>query len=54
MSISTECFRSEGHFAKYGPPVETGVKAPIFRIECRRCGFEPEDSIIAPRVCPKW
>jgi rubrerythrin len=53
MSISTEYFRSEGHFIQYGPPVESGVRTPVFRIECRRCGFEPEDSIIPPRVCPK-
>jgi len=53
MSIGMQRFASEGHFATYDPfarPVET---AAIFQLQCRCCGFEPEDVVVPPRVCPK-
>jgi predicted Zn-ribbon and HTH transcriptional regulator len=25
----------------------------VFQLQCRSCGFEPEDVVTAPRLCPK-
>ena len=53
MSISMDRFASEGHFATYDPFNRAGQKVMIFQMQCRCCGYEPEDVIVAPRVCPK-
>jgi hypothetical protein len=52
MSISTESFASEGHFPTYNPAPATH-RVAIFTLQCRSCGFEPEDTVVAPKVCPK-
>lgn len=52
MSISMEQFgsheRMESRAARALP-----TKTFPFRLQCRSCGFEPEDAIIAPPRCPK-
>jgi predicted Zn-ribbon and HTH transcriptional regulator len=53
MSISMEPFASQGHFATYEPFAKSMQRVAIFTLACRSCGFEPDDAVIAPRVCPK-
>jgi predicted Zn-ribbon and HTH transcriptional regulator len=53
MSISMERFGSYGQFATYDPVEATQHRVRIFSIQCRCCGFEPEDTVMPPRLCPK-
>jgi hypothetical protein len=53
MSISMEKFSSEGKFASFDPFAGTLPRVNVFRVECRCCGFEPEDTTVPPRICPK-
>ncbi len=53
MSISMERFASHGRFATYDPYQNTPQRVSIFVLQCRCCGYEPEDSVVAPRTCPK-
>lgn len=53
MSISMERFGSEGHFATYDPFAAATSQVKVFQIQCRSCGFEPEDAVVAPKICPK-
>ena len=52
MSISMERFASEGQFATYDA-FHAPKRVPVFQLQCRSCGFEPPDSVVAPRLCPK-
>ena len=53
MSIQMEPFPSEGHFPTYDPYQAAPLKVAMFQLQCRSCGFEPEDAVVAPRLCPK-
>jgi hypothetical protein len=53
MSISMERFAAEGQFAKFDPYLEPHKRVAVFQLQCRSCGFEPEDAVVAPRICPK-
>jgi Zn finger protein HypA/HybF involved in hydrogenase expression len=53
MSISMERFGSEGRFATYQPIAAAAHPVAIFVLQCRSCGFEPENVVSAPRLCPK-
>ena len=53
MSISMERFASEGHFATYDAFRNASTRVQIFQLQCRSCGFEPDDPVTAPRLCPK-
>ena len=53
MSISMEPFASEGHFATYDPFRTAPRTVAVFKMQCRSCGFEPDDTVVAPRLCPK-
>ncbi len=53
MSISMEPFASEGHFLTYEHRHATQPHQTVFQLQCRSCGFEPTDVVIAPKVCPK-
>ncbi len=53
MSIGMEPFASEGHFATYDPYRAQASKVSVFQMQCRSCGFEPEDAVVAPKWCPK-
>ena len=53
MSISTERFASEGHYLTYDPFQSTPSRVAVFQLQCRCCGFEPEDVVVAPKYCPK-
>jgi hypothetical protein len=53
MSISIDRFVSEGQFASFDPHRQSPKRVAVFQVQCRSCGFEPDDVVIAPRVCPK-
>lgn len=53
MSISMERFESQGQFATYDPFARSESRIAVFQLQCRSCGYEPEDVVVAPRVCPK-
>ena len=53
MSISMERFASDGQFATFDPYKETVTRVMVFQMQCRCCGFEPADTVVSPRVCPK-
>jgi hypothetical protein len=53
MSISMERFGSEGEFATFDPYHQPADRVAVFRLECRSCGFEPTDTVVAPKICPK-
>lgn len=53
MSISMERFGSQGTYVTYDPFASATSRVAIFQIQCRSCGFEPEDTVVAPRICPK-
>lgn len=53
MSISMERFGSDGHFVSYNPIVAGVQRITIFQLQCRSCGFEPEEAVTPPRLCPK-
>jgi hypothetical protein len=53
MSISMERFGSNEPL--WEPRVSSGSRGPAFpfRLQCRSCGFEPEDAITHLPLCPK-
>ena len=53
MSISMERFGSDGHFATYHPVTAGVQRVTIFQLQCRSCGYEPEQAVTPPRLCPK-
>jgi predicted Zn-ribbon and HTH transcriptional regulator len=53
MSISTERLESSGHFATYDPFRVAPHRIAVFTVQCRSCGYAPEDVVTPPRVCPK-
>ena len=53
MSISMERFGSDGQFMTFDPYAHAMTRVSIFQLQCRNCGFEPEDAVVPPRVCPK-
>ena len=53
MSISMERFESKGQFVTYDPFARNISRVAIFQLQCRCCGYEPEDAVTAPRICPK-
>ena len=53
MSISTESLSSAGHFATYDPNQHLPRRVMIFTAQCRACGYEPEDPVRPPSICPK-
>ncbi len=53
MSISVDQFAAEGQFTTYDPYRVDMPTAVVFQLQCRSCGFEPDDAVVAPRLCPK-
>jgi hypothetical protein len=53
MSISMERFESKGQFVTYDPFARNISRIAIFTLQCRNCGFEPENAVTAPKHCPK-
>jgi len=53
MSISMERFEAAGQFVTYNPFASTPTRVAVFKLTCRCCGFEPEQTVVAPNYCPK-
>jgi rubrerythrin len=53
MSISMERFEAKGQFVTYDPFARNISRVAVFQLQCRCCGYEPEDPVTAPKVCPK-
>jgi len=52
--ILSEERHADGLFASYTPYRATSCKLSVFFIECRRCGFEPDNQTSLPsQACPK-
>ena len=43
MSISNERFAAEGLHLTYDPYEPTERRIAVFQMQCRSCGYEPED-----------
>lgn len=54
MSISMDRFEStQGRFPTYDPFEGSAKPVAVFQVQCRSCGFEPDDVVTPPRLCPK-
>jgi len=53
MSISIDMFAAEGQFQRFDPYAEPARRVAMFHLQCRSCGYEPEDPVVPPRICPK-
>ena len=53
MSIGMDLFGSCGQFKTYDPYKVEQPQAMVFQLQCRSCGWEVDNSVIAPRACPK-
>ena len=53
MPISFDRFESQGHFATFDPFVMVAKPVTMFTLQCRCCGYEPQDVVVPPRLCPK-
>ncbi len=53
MSISTDRFAAQGQFARFDPFAQTPQRVSVFTLQCRLCGYEPEDVVVPPKICPK-
>ena len=53
MVVSSDQVWANGEFPTYDPFSQGTQRAAMFVIQCRLCGFEPEDAVVAPPVCPK-
>ncbi|HEV7302293.1 MAG TPA: hypothetical protein VGN72_23340 [Tepidisphaeraceae bacterium] len=53
MSIGMDKFAAQGQFPTYEAVPRISANVMVFTIQCRSCGYEPDDSVVAPRLCPK-
>lgn len=53
MSISMDRFESMGQFATYDPFAGSSQRISVFQLQCHSCGFEPDDVVTPPKMCPK-
>jgi hypothetical protein len=56
MASAMDRLASEGSFPTYDPfsvEVANTSKVSMFVLQCCCCGFEPDDQVVPPRVCPK-
>lgn len=54
MSISMDRFESTtGHFPTYDLFQNAVQRVMVFQVQCRSCGFEPDDVVSPPSICPK-
>ncbi len=52
-SFSMEHLVAKKNSAKYDPYQPALERAMVFQVQCRMCGYEPEDILHPPRICPK-
>jgi rRNA maturation endonuclease Nob1 len=48
-----ERFESHGAFLTYDPFANAISRVAVFQLQCHCCGYEPADTVVAPKVCPK-
>lgn len=53
MSISMDRFESKGHYQTYEPFAAVAQRVMVFQLQCRCCGYEPENVVTPPKMCPK-
>jgi rubrerythrin len=53
MSIAMETFGSHERRSEFRASGELPKRAFPYHLQCRACGFEPEDAVTAPLRCPK-
>lgn len=53
MSISMDRFGSNGLFPTYQVDPPTAAPIAVYMLQCCNCGFEPDNAVVAPRICPK-
>jgi hypothetical protein len=53
MSISMDRFGTEGQFATLSTHAGLQQRVSMFQVQCRACGYEPDDVVTPPRLCPK-
>lgn len=54
MAITPGSFNSPERFGSArGPAEPERQQPPAVRLECRSCGYEADDPIVPPTVCPK-
>jgi hypothetical protein len=44
---------STGHFLTYDAFAAQSAKVDMFNLQCASCGFEPENCVTPPKLCPK-
>jgi hypothetical protein len=54
MVVSTDVLWAQGQFPSYDPFAQNPPpRVAMFSVQCAQCGFEPEECVVPPRVCPK-
>ena len=52
MTIGMDSFAAKGAFETYDP-FATDSQVTVFQLQCRSCGYEPDDVVSTPHTCPK-
>ena len=53
MSFCMDHVVAKKNIAKYDPNPASLERAMVFQAQCRMCGYEPEDYLHPPKICPK-
>jgi hypothetical protein len=53
MSIGSDSFAAHGLFQTFDPHAVAITRVDIHQTQCRSCGYEPENQLTPPKVCPK-
>ena len=53
MSYSMDSLVAKKNVVKYEPHQLVVARTMVFQVQCRMCGFEPENTLHPPRICPK-
>jgi hypothetical protein len=53
MSVPVEPFTSDPQSSPYATLSDAPKAVFPYRLQCRMCGFEPDDAVTPPRRCPK-
>lgn len=53
MSFVMSRMIAKGTYASYDPYKTVSERLSVFVVQCRCCGYEPEDMVLPPRTCPK-
>lgn len=53
MSFVMSRMVAKGAYASFDPHKTMSERFSVFVVQCRCCGYEPEDAVRPPRTCPK-